>query len=131
MTFVAKLPMLLAFLVAPMITGCMDADPFGLSRRRIAGKYHLEQFEGGSYYLLKDGHEGSGGGCIDGTVLEIGWDSNIIAAKRHANFRGDPDGWMIVDFKSEKMTGPLSENDFRKLHHSLKTYAPETAWKKL
>ncbi|NJK93431.1 MAG: hypothetical protein HC904_17415 [Blastochloris sp.] len=123
--------MQLAVLLALTVTSCMDADPFGLSSRRIAGKYQLERFEGGNYYLLKDGHEGSGGGYLDGTILEIGWDSDTIAAKRCANFRGDPDGWMIIDLKSDKLTGPVTEEVFRKSYPSLKSYDPETAWKKL
>src|SRR5690606_20749894 len=99
--------------------GCMDTDPFGLSSKRIAGKYQLEQFESGNYYLLKDGHKSLGGGFIDGTVLAIGWDTDIIAAKRYANFRGDPHGWMIIDLRSDSMTGPLTDEDFKTSYPSL------------
>lgn len=131
MISVAKFLMHLALLIVLVITGCMDADPFGLSSRRIAGSYQLEQFESGKYYLLKDGHKDSGGGYIDGTVLHIGWDADVIAAKRHANFRGDPDGWMIIDIRSDRLEGPLSEKDFLKLYPNLKNYDPVIAWKML
>ena len=131
MTRPAKFLMHLATLIALVATGCMDADPFGLSSRRIAGNYQLEQFESGKYYLLKDGHKDSGGGYIDGTVLVIGWDADVIAAKRHANFRGDPDGWMIIDIRSDELKGPLSEEEFLKLYPNLKIYDPVIAWKKL
>jgi hypothetical protein len=109
----------------------MDADPFGLSGKRIAGSFQLERFESGKFYLMKDGHQGSGGGILDGVVLEIGWNADVIAARRKANFRGDPDGWMIVEIRSETVSGPISDESFRSSHPSLSTYQPEVAWSKL
>lgn len=40
---------------ALLLIGCVDQDPFGLSRKRIKTSYSLEQFEGGVYYLQRVG----------------------------------------------------------------------------
>ena len=32
---------------ALLLIGCVDQDPFGLSRKRVKTSYSLEQFEGG------------------------------------------------------------------------------------
>ena len=109
----------------------MDQDPFGLSLRKVDGPYRLEQFESGSYYLQKAGANQDGGGCIDGVVVEIGWTNGFIFAKRHANFPSDGDGWMVIEVRTGKTTGPLSENNFRKRFPTVRTLAPAEAWKKL
>ena len=33
----------------------------------------------------------------------------FIFARRYATYRGDPDGWMIIDVNKRSMTGPISE----------------------
>ena len=95
------------------------------------GLLRLELFESGDYYLEKAGVEETGGGCIEGTVEEIGWTNGFIFARRHATYRGDPDGWMIIDVNKQSMTGPLSETEFRAKYHGVQTLLPENAWKKL
>ncbi len=117
--------------LALILTGCMDSDPFGLSIRRIIGDYKLEQFESGHYYLLKNGVQGSGGGFLDGIVLELGWDASIIAAKRYSTFRGDPDGWMFIDLATGATTGPFTDDEFRKRYPLLKTAEAKSAWQNL
>jgi hypothetical protein len=89
------------------------------SRRREAaqdcGRLQLEQWEdGNTYYLNKKGHKGSGsgGGLLDGTVQRIGWSQRYIVAKRYSTFRGDPDGWMVIDLQSGEITGPFSDAEF-------------------
>lgn len=99
----------------------MDQDPFGRSKRAITGKYLLEQFEGGVYYLREEGADQQGGGLLEGTVDEIRWTNGIIAARRTAIFRGDPDGWMIIDVRSDKIRGPLSDEQFRTNYPNLRT----------
>jgi hypothetical protein len=111
--------------------GCMDQDPLTLSQRKVAGRYMLERFESGKFYLQKKGINQDGGGCVDGTVEAIGWTNGFIFAKRYATFRGDPDGWMIIDVSKQSMTGPLSEADFRQKYPSVLTMSPQDAWKKL
>jgi len=102
----------------------------------IAGDYQLEQFEDGqTYYLHKRGHDDSadGGSIIGGTVLRLGWSSRFIVAERHSIYRGDPDGWMIIDVQTGAMTGPFTETDLRK--HSevsgIQIYEVSEAWKRL
>ena len=112
-------------------SGCMDQDPLNLSQRKVSGLYSLERFESGKFYLQKTGASQDGGGCIEGTVEEIGWTNGFIFAKRYATFRGDPDGWMIIDVSKQSMSGPLSERDFREKYPGVQTLSPEDAWKKL
>jgi len=81
--------------------------------------------------LEKAGAEKSGGGCIEGTVEEIGWTNGLIFARRYATYRGDPDGWMIIDVNKQSMSGPLSEAEFRGRWPNVQTLPPQKAWKKL
>ena len=112
--------------------GCMDQDPLHLSQRKVAGPYRLEKFdENGKFYLEKAGVGAPGGGCIEGTVEEIGWTNGFIFARRYATYRGDPDGWMIIDVTKHSMTGPLPEAEFRQKYPGVQTLSPEVAWKKL
>lgn len=89
--------------------GCSDT-------KSLPGDYKLERWEDGkTYYLLgpsKQFEGVKGGGLIDGMVVRMAWDSEIIAAERHATFRSDPDGWMIIDIKSGKISGPVSKPEF-------------------
>jgi hypothetical protein len=109
----------------------MDQDPLNLSQRKVAGVYMLERFESGKFYLQKKGNNQDGGGCIEGTVEAIGWTNGFIFAKRCSTYRGDPDGWMVIDVAKQSMAGPLSEADFRQKYPSVHTFSPEDAWKKL
>jgi hypothetical protein len=100
------------------------------SQHTVAGPYRLEQFER-KFYLEKAGVTQTGGGCIEGTVEEIGWTNGFIFAKRYATCRGDPDGWMIIEVNKQSMTGPLTEPEFRRKYPSVRTEDPNGAWKKL
>jgi hypothetical protein len=111
--------------------GCMDQDPLNLSQRKVAGHYMLERFESGQFYLQKQGTNQDGGGCIEGTVKAIGWTNGFIFAKRYSTYRGDPDGWMVIDITKQSMAGPLSEAEFRRKYPAVQTLSPEDAWKKL
>jgi hypothetical protein len=100
--------------------------------RKVSGPYRLERFEeNGKFYLERAGVKEPGCSCIDGTVEEIGWTNGLIFARRHAFYRGDPDGWMIIDVKKQSMTGPLSEAQFRAKYPVVQTLSPEAAWKQL
>jgi hypothetical protein len=113
-------------IVLACVTGCSPAQ------RKISGPFRLERFdENGKFYLEKAGIEKPGGGCIDGTVEEIGWTNGFIFARRHAIYGGDPDGWMIIDVSKQSMTGPMSDADFRQKYPGVQTLSPEDAWKKL
>jgi len=100
------------------------------SQRSVAGPYRLEVFES-KFYLEKAGAAETGGGCIEGTVEQIGWTNGFIFAKRYATYRGDPDGWMVIDVAKQSMVGPLPEAEFRQKYPGVQTLSPEEAWKKL
>lgn len=101
------------------------------TQRRIAGPYRLEQFESGKFYLEKVGAAETGDGCIDGTVEQIGWTNGFIFTKRYSTYRGDPDGWMVIDVAKQSIVGPLPEAEFRQRYPGVQILSPEDAWKKL
>ncbi|MDY6839822.1 MAG: hypothetical protein SWH78_17830 [Thermodesulfobacteriota bacterium] len=117
--------------VTLIIYGCF---PFGNQERTIAGDYRLVQFEDGeTYYIYAEGQNKPGGGVIDGTVKRIGWNYRYIIVWQHSNFRGDPDGWMIINHQNRTIKGPFSDQEIagRKEISSIDTMSPEVAWEKL
>jgi len=114
-----------------LLTGCMDQDPFGLSKRTIVAPFNLKKFEGNMYFIQKNGHDEDGGGIIAGHVLRIGWSKTLIFAKRYSTFRGDPDGWIIIDVQTQKIKGPLTDEAFSNDYPNAVTMATEEAWKRL
>lgn len=116
-----------------LFLACMDQDPFGLSKRRIKGDFYLEEFEGEIFYILQRGVDKAGGGILDGTVDKIGWNDTCIVALRTSIFRGDPDGWMIINVKSKKLNGPFSESELDQMGilDNMRIYLAKNAWKKL
>lgn len=116
--------------LAFLLSGC------GLQQRRIAGDYRLEQWEDfKTYYLHRRGHDDSaeGGSIIGGTVLQIGWSDRFIVAKRQSISRSDPDGWMIIDVRSDTMTGPFTDAEMRGRSdvQGIEILEVSEAWKKL
>ena len=110
--------------------GCGDT-------KSLPGNYRLERWEDGkTYYLLgppnQTGDVG-GGGLIGGLVDRMAWDGEIICAERYATFRGDPDGWMIVDIKSGKISGPVSKLEFDavRIRRRLEVKEASVAWDEL
>ena len=104
--------------------------------RTVAGAFQLEQWEDRkTYYLHKSGLDDSsmGGSVIGGTVLRIGWNSRFIVAERYSFYRGDPDGWMIIDVVSGAFSGPFLEAEFRARPEAqgIQIYEVSEAWKKL
>ena len=120
----------LAALAIFILMGC-DQDPFGLSYKKLAGQYSLHQFESGDYYVVAPGAM-SGGGVLEGTVQEIGWNKDLILARRKANFGGDKSGWMVIDVAAKTVSGPISDEiRFQDLRYStIVTTTPEDAWKR-
>jgi len=131
--FMRRLVPALLLLFAVGVSGCFPGDG---NQRTIVGDYRLHQWEdGATYYLHKRGHDDSadGGSIIGGIVLHLGWSSRYIVAERHSIYRGDPDGWMIIDVKTGAMTGPFTETDLR-MHSEvsgIQIYEVSEAWKKL
>jgi hypothetical protein len=115
----------------PFMLGC-DQDPFGLSERTVKGDYRLMQWEDGvTYYLVGGPHIDNGGGAIDGTVVRLGWDQQRILVERYANFRGDGDGFMVVDLQT--IRGPLSAREVATNADlsRIKLMPPKEAWEVL
>jgi hypothetical protein len=112
---------------------CMDQDPFGLSRRKVAGPYRLQQWEDGqTYYLVGGPQAASSGGAIEGTVLRMGWSRDRIVVQRSAVFGGAID-WMVIDVGRREVSGPFTEAQIRgraDLAH-LTLYSAADAWRKL
>lgn len=100
--------------------------------KSLPGGFALEKWEDGvTFYLIGPGNlKQDGGGAIEGTVLRLAWNSDIIAADRYATFRGDPDGWMIIDTKAKRISGPISETEFERLKelHRLRVMTAQDAW---
>ena len=116
-------------LVLLIIVLCVSGCDF--SQRTVIGGYRLERFESGKFYLEKAGAPETGGGCIDGTVEEIAWTNGLIFAKRFSTYRGDPDGWMIINVQNHSMVGPLAETEFRQRYPGVRTLSPKDAWESL
>lgn len=104
--------------------------------RTISGAFQLEQWEDGTtYYLHKRGQDDSseGGSIIGGIVIRLGWSDRYIVAERHSIYRGDADGWMIIDVQSGMIDGPFKEIEFRARPEAkgIEIYDVNEAWKKL
>jgi hypothetical protein len=91
----------------------MDQDPFGLAERPVAGGVSLEQWEDGQTYYLAGFGRDDGGGLVDGTVQQLGWNERYVLAWRTPNFRSDGKGWMIVDGTTGKVQGPFAKEELR------------------
>jgi hypothetical protein len=120
-----------SLLIVFLISGCFPGDG---QQRTIVGDYRLHQWEDGqTYYLHKRGQDDSaqGGSIIGGTVVRIGWSSRYILVERHSIYRGDPDGWIIIDVQSGTMSGPFAEADLQAHPESkdIKIYGASEAWK--
>lgn len=129
MEVLRRFPTVCLILLSVLFPGCDN-------RRRIVGGYQLEQWEDGhTYYLHRSGQDDSanGGSIIEGTVLRLGWSSRYVVAKRYSIFRGDPDGWMIIDVQTGAITGPFSDTEIQTHSESkgIKIYDAPDAWKML
>jgi len=119
---------LVVILLAGLLVGCGHG-------RSIVGGYRLEQFENNHFYLHKDGVDDTkiGGSILEGIVLKIGWNERFIVAERYSFYRGDPDGWMIIDVRSGTITGPFKESELRARAEvrGIQTFPVSEAWEKL
>lgn len=108
--------------------GCADT-------KSLPGNYKLERWEDNkTYYLLGPLQQATnGGGLIDGVVLRLAWSEEVIGVERFSTFRGDPDGWMIIDIKSGKISGPISKSEFDIFRdkYRLQVREADQAWNEL
>jgi hypothetical protein len=117
----------IAFLVS------CDQDPLGLAYKGLPGGYYLHRWEDGKTYYLEDKRkQGSSGGIIDGTVEEIGWNTRFILVKRQSLFKGDPDGWMLIDVINKEIRGPVGR-DVVEIPEAkgIEIMLPDVAWSSL
>jgi hypothetical protein len=123
---------LAAALAVMTMAGACDQDPFGFSCRDIAKDYCLQQWEDGSTYYLDDGRAPSkeGGGALDGTVSQIGWNDRFIVAQRSATAGGGL-GWMVVDLRTRWVSGPYQWSQLSREQRTLQIMSPSAAWTKL
>lgn len=91
--------------------------------------YALCRWEDGkTFYLVLDGQEPSGGGVIDGAVEMMGYNNDVIVARRYATFRGDPDGWMVVDVKRKSARGPVADEEVKAMFPTLQLKSAKDEW---
>jgi hypothetical protein len=85
------------------------------STKKLVDSYSLERFdEGGtSYYLMTPGYELTGGGVLDGTIQEIGWNHDWILARVTRLFGGDTNGWYALNLKTKQVIGPIQESELK------------------
>jgi len=115
---VMQISLVLAVGLACLLASC--SNHLFCDCKSLPGGYTLERSEDGvTFYLNAPRGPSDGGGAIDGTVEEIGWSDELIAAKRHANFRGDGDGWMLIDVHTQAIRGPMADSEFTKLAKQL------------
>jgi hypothetical protein len=112
-----------------------SGSAFHQNYKKIAGTFYLLRWEDDkTYYIVEDKHlkdDEIGGGALSGTVLQLGFDSEFIVAKRYATFRGDRDGWMVINLTSNKVEGPITDNEEEKRFPGLKLMPPSDAWDSL
>ena len=115
-----------------LLSGC-DQDPLGCSIGTLPGGYGLQQWDSGDLYYLKGPGETETGGVLEGTVSQIGWNDQFIVAERHSTFRGDADGWMLVNVRSHQISGPYRESAWRKnpVLSNVRVYKASSAWQTL
>ena len=106
-------PMRSLILAALLLSACF---PFEGGSRDLPGPYELERSEDGeTFWVNGPGAESDGGGILHGAVTQVGWSQNHIVAYRKSTFRGDPDGWMVIDVEKQTVAGPLSDVELRKV----------------
>jgi hypothetical protein len=102
--------LLAATLAVACAVACGGWDPLELSKRPLPGGYTLERIES-NYFLTDAMHPPEVGGVIEGVVLNIGWNDQLLLAECHFLFRAEPDAIMIIDLNTGKIDGPVSREE--------------------
>jgi hypothetical protein len=114
-----------------LLTSC-DVQLFSSCKSLGSTPYVLCQWEDGkTYYLEEDGQESSGGGVLEGTVEAMGFNQDVVVARRYAIYRGDPDGWMVVRVKGKSVSGPISDSEVKAQFHELEFKSARDEWRSL
>lgn len=101
--------------VAALIASAVLSIGCDRMRCDFGNGYYLERFsENGLYYVHTSG-DNPGVGVFEGTVERIGVTNDFVTAFVRKCYRGDPDGWYVLNTKSTKIVGPLSESAIQEL----------------
>jgi hypothetical protein len=95
--------------------GCMGVfDIFNRSTRELPSGYCLELDREFAHYRVQDcsGRRDvvEGVGVVEGMVESIGWNEQAIVAWR-SSCCGDGDGFVIIDVVTDKIEGPVSQEE--------------------
>lgn len=91
------------------IPGC------GSQKVPVGGSYYLDKFsENGRFYMRQRGDD-SVGGVFDRYVLQMGAKEDVVLAYIRRLYRGDCDGWYVLDVKWGKVSGPLSDSERQRI----------------
>ncbi|MCE2504173.1 MAG: hypothetical protein J4G05_08985 [Chlorobi bacterium] len=85
-------------------------DIFPPKAYKISNNYYLVQRQSQKkikYYLSYKTASVHGGGVVDGTVQEIGWNDSIIVVRRKALANVDMDGWIVIEVPTGKVSDPF------------------------
>ena len=116
------------FLLFLFIASGCDLNLLNSGCRPINEKYSLCQNEDRTYIIMQSSEQPEAGGVLEGQVLKIGWNDQYIVASRYSTFRGDPDGWMLIDIRIQKVVGPVGESAAKPLLGSAPLKDAATAW---
>ena len=85
-----------------------DQDPAGLAQRPLIGRYALEEFESGSYFLhIPTESSEAPEGRLKGQVRQIAWDSSTILVERENDY-------VVVDVPSGLARSALKIEEARR-----------------
>jgi len=77
--------------------------------KHLTSGYRRNLFEGDTYYIDRPGERfASDGGIFEGSVEELGWSDALIVAKVTRNYKGDLDGWYVLDVATRSVRGPIT-----------------------
>jgi hypothetical protein len=126
----------LLVLAATCTCSCIETS----TSRAITPQYALVQSDLGDLYLLQrvdDRSASQMGGVAGGYVKRIAWNDRYILAWRTPISGADREGWMLVDLRTDRVEGPLSDAQLVERRQSLvASQLPEpadvhTAWESL
>ena len=119
---------------AGIILSACDQDIFGLSCKALSGAYCLRRWESGAFYIdtsQSNSNPSFGGGVAGGIVQRVGWNNAYLIAYRQPIMSDERAGWIIIDVKSGRVTGPYSEDygvHFA-MRNDIQVKTSEEAWK--
>ena len=115
--------------------GACDQDPLNLQYREISNGIYLHQWEDGTTYYVETKYTigSNGGGFLEGTVTDIGWNKKYLVVKKNPLFQGDPRGWFLINIATRKLDGPIPKTALKNVleTNKIKILSPTAAWDEL